>query len=182
MTISASADDAVVRDCEETDVPGITAIYAQAVLHGVSTLEVEPPDEREIAARRDFLLSGGYPYLVATVGDVLAGYAYAGVYRPRRGYDSTVETSIYLRDDFQGQGIGSVLLARLIEESEARGFRQMIAVIGDSHNRASIRLHERFGFETIGTLRSVGWKHSRWIDTVILERPLGPGDTTPPTT
>ena len=122
----------------------------------------------------------GYPYLVATHGDALAGYAYAGPYRARPAYKWSVEDSIYVAPQFHRRGIGSLLLSSVIGESEALGFRQMIAVIGDSAQTASIQLHARAGFTLVGTLRSVGFKHGRWLDTVLMQRALGTGDTAPP--
>jgi phosphinothricin acetyltransferase len=117
---------------------------------------------------------------VADAGGRVAGYAYAGPYRPRLAYRDTVENSVYLRSDAMGRGIGKRLLDVLLGECEARGFRQMVAVVGDSSNLASIRLHERAGFQLVGVLRSVGYKHGRWLDTVLLQRALGAGDGTPP--
>lgn len=162
------------------DIPAITAIYRHAVLEGRASFELEPPDEREMAARREAIVSAGYPYLVAELEGEVAGYAYAGAYRSRPAYASTVENSVYVKDRLQGRGIGRLLLQRLIAEAEARGFRQMVAMIGDTANHASIRLHARLGFERIGTLRSVGWKHERWLHTVLMQRALGPGDVQPP--
>ncbi len=122
----------------------------------------------------------GYPYLVAERDGRVVGYAYAGAYRPRAAYRDTVENSVYLHPDAIGLGIGSLLLAALVTACEARGFRQMVAVVGDSANLPSIRLHERHGFRRVGTLEAVGHKHGRWLDTVLLQRRLGAGDTAPP--
>jgi phosphinothricin acetyltransferase len=133
-----------------------------------------------MARRRGALLEAGYPYLVAERGGEVVGYAYASAYRPRAAYRDTVENSVYLRPDAVGRGTGSLLLAALIEACEARGYRQMIAVVGGSANVASIRLHERHGFRLVGTLRSVGHKHGSWLDTVLLQRTLGAGDTAAP--
>ncbi|WP_142847871.1 GNAT family N-acetyltransferase [Telmatospirillum sp. J64-1] len=169
----------VLRPCEARDIPAIAAIYAHAVRTGTASFELDPPSETEMEARRTALLKGGYPYCVAELAGEVAGYAYAGPYRPRPAYGATVENSVYVREDCKGLGLGRLLMARLIEEAEARGFRQMVAVIGDSANLASIRLHESMGFEPIGTLRSVGWKHGRWLDTVLMQRSLGPGDRLP---
>ncbi len=149
----------LLRPCEPGDVPQITAIYAHAVRHGRASFELEPPDKAEMERRRDALVGAGYPYLVAEVGRAVLGYAYAGAYRPRPAYSGTVENSVYVAAAHHGRGLGRRLLARLIEEAERRGLRQMVAVIGDSANLASIRLHERLGFTHVGTLRSVGWKH-----------------------
>ena len=170
----------LLRPCEADDVPAITAIYAREVEQGTASFELTPPDEAEMRARRDALLAGGYPYLVARAEDgTIAGYAYAGAYRARPAYQATLENSVYVGAVFRRTGLGLRLLAALVAESEARGFRQMIAVIGDSANRASIRLHEQAGFAHTGTLRSVGWKHGRWLDTVLMQRALGTGDDTP---
>ena len=169
----------LLRPCEPRDIPEITAIYRQAVLHGTASFEIDPPDEAEMARRRAALLDAGQPYLVAERGERVAGYSYAGPYRARLAYRSTVENSVYVAEDARRTGVAGKLLARLIEESAARGFRQMIAVIGDSANLASIRLHEAAGFSHTGVLRSVGWKHGRWLDTVLMQRALGAGDKVP---
>jgi phosphinothricin acetyltransferase len=176
----ADAPALVLRDSLPEDIPGIAAIYRHAVLHGRASFELVAPDEPEMAARRAALVAGGFPHIVALLGGELAGYAYAGSYRPRPAYANTVENSVYVRHDRQGRGVGRALLARLIAEAEHRGFRQMIAVIGDSGNRSSIELHRRLGFMPVGTLRSVGWKHGRWLDSVLMQRPIGAGDATPP--
>ena len=169
----------LLRPCEAGDVPAITAIYAREVEHGTASFELTPPDEAEMRSRRDALVSGGYPYLVAeTEGGRIAGYAYAGIYRARPAYRSTLENSVYVGEGFRRRGVGLRLLAALVAAAEERGFRQMIAVIGDSANRPSIRLHEEAGFAPIGTLRSVGWKHGRWLDSVLMQRSLGTGDGT----
>lgn len=171
----------LIRDSLPGDVPAITAIYGHAVLHGNASFELDPPDATEIARRRDNLLQAGFPYLVAedAAGQVV-GYSYAGTYRPRPGYRFTVENSVYVAPDRQGQGIGRALLPRLIERCEQAGFRLMIAVIGDSANHASIRLHASCGFAHAGLLPAIGWKHGRWLDSVLMVRPLGPGANTPP--
>jgi len=169
----------ILRDGREEDVPAIAAIYADAVTNGTASFELTAPDVAEMAARRATLLKGGYPYIVAERDGTVLGYAYAGAYRPRPAYGATVENSIYVSPAAKGQGIGKALLARLIVEAEARGFRQMIAVIGDSENHASRALHASLGFELTGVLRSVGWKHGRWLDSVLMQRSLGEGDSTP---
>ncbi len=169
-----------LRDSEPGDVPEITGIYRHAVLHGRASFELVPPDAAEMTARRAALVAAGYPHIVALQGGTVVGYAYAGPYRPRPAYANTVENSVYIHAGHQGRGVGRALLGRLIAEAERRGFRQMIAVIGDSDNKASIELHRRLGFAHAGTLRSVGWKHERWLDSVLMQRALGPGDGTPP--
>ncbi len=169
-----------IRPAGPADIAAITRIYADAVEHGTASFELEPPDEAEMARRQQALLNKSYPYLVAESGGVVAGYAYAGPYRARPAYDWTVEDSIYVAPEAHGQGIGRQLLTHLVKEAEARGFRQMIAVIGDSAQAASIAVHERAGFVLIGTLRSTGFKHGRWLDTVLMQRPLGRGDATAP--
>jgi L-amino acid N-acyltransferase YncA len=170
----------IIRPAALSDIADITRIYADAVRHGTATFEIEPPDESEMARRQKVLLDGGYPYLVAVTTDAIAGYAYAGPYRARPAYNWSVEDSIYVAPEMHRKGIGGLLLTRLISESAARGFRQMIAVIGDSAQIGSIAVHAKAGFSPIGTLRSVGFKHGRWLDTVLMQRALGSGDTTPP--
>ena len=169
-----------IRGVRPSDTFGITQIYADAVRHGTASFEIEPPDEVEMTQRIQALRADRYPYLVATHDRAIIGYAYAGPYRARPAYKWAVEDSIYVAPQFHRRGIGSLLLSSVIEESKALGFRQMIAVIGDSAQTASIRLHERAGFTLIGTLRSVGFKHGRWLDTVLMQRALGKGDTAPP--
>jgi phosphinothricin acetyltransferase len=168
----------IIRACETGDLAEITAIYRDAVLTGTASFEIDPPDLAEMTRRRQTLLDGGYPYLVAEAEHHVVGYAYAGLYRARLAYRSTVENSVYVARPARGKGLARQLLSRLIEECTARGFRQMIAVIGDSGNDASIRLHEAADFTHVGVLRSVGWKHGRWLDTVLMQRVLGDGDTT----
>jgi L-amino acid N-acyltransferase YncA len=170
----------VIRQATPADLAAITAIYAEAVRVGTASFETVPPDEAEMGRRLRHLIDGGHPYLVAEHDGKVVGFAYAGPYRARAAYHSTVEDAVYLADGARGQGVGGALLGRLIEEAEARGFRQMIAVIGDSDNVASIRLHKAAGFETSGTLKDVGYKHERWLDTVIMQRALGAGSRTAP--
>lgn len=172
--------DAHIRPANEADLPVITEIYDHAVRHGTATFELIPPDLAEMTRRFRALRDGGFPYLVAEFEGVVAGYAYAGPYRPRPAYRFTVENSIYLAPAIHRRGIGRQLLARLIGECEARGYRQMIAVIGDSANAGSIGVHTRAGFTMIGTHPSVGLKFGRWLDTVMMQLPLGEGSTTIP--
>jgi L-amino acid N-acyltransferase YncA len=169
-----------VRHSVVEDIPAITAIYRPAVLSGTASFELEPPDGPEMARRRDALVAAGFPYLVAVHAGEVLGYAYAGAYRPRPAYRHAVEDSIYVARECQGRGIGRALLGRLIAECEALGFRQMVAVIGDSLSEGSIRLHRSMGFHPAGVVRSVGFKHGRWLDQVLMQRPLGPGDAQPP--
>ncbi|WP_259650145.1 GNAT family N-acetyltransferase [Gluconacetobacter diazotrophicus] len=169
-----------IRSARAEDVPGIAAIYAHHVLHGTASFETEPPSAEDMARRMTALRAGDFPYLVAEEGGAVIGYAYAGLYHLRAAYRDTVENSVYLAHDAAGRGVGSMLLDALLAACVARGFRQMIALVGDSANIASIRLHERLGFRTVGTLQSVGYKHGRWLDVVLLQRELGPGDRSPP--
>ena len=169
-----------IRPVRDADLAAITAIYGQSVATGTASFELEPPDLGEMRRRRDTLLAGGFPYLVAEVEEGILGYAYAGPYRPRPAYRATVEDSIYLAAAAQGRGIGRLLLAALIEAAEAGGFRQMVAVIGDSRHQASIRLHAALGFRLVGVLENVGFKHGRWLDSVLMQRSLGAGADEPP--
>jgi phosphinothricin acetyltransferase len=162
----------LIRRAEAADVERIAGIYGFHVRNGAATFETEPPDAAEMRRRWESLVSGGYPYLVAQAGDAVAGYAYAGPYRPRPAYRYTVEDSIYLDPEFRGRGIGKLLLRELMEQCARSGFRQMIAVIGDSGNTASIRLHEAFGFRPVGVLQSVGFKFDCWVDTVLMQKEL----------
>ena len=165
-----------LRPFESRDLPAITAIYRDAVLHGTASFEIDPPDEQEMARRAAFLVDGGFSYWVAvSPRGALLGYAYAGPYRPRPAYRFAVEDSIYVSGEARGKGVGRRLLARLIEDSEQRGFRQMIAVIGDSANVPSISLHHHHGFRLTGIFEAVGWKHGRWLDSVLMQRSLGAG-------
>jgi L-amino acid N-acyltransferase YncA len=170
----------VVRDAEERDVPAITAIYAHHVLTGLATFEVVPPDSAEMARRRASVLASELPYFVVEDGGGILGYAYAAPYRTRAGYRYTVEDSIYVDPNAVGRGVGRVLLERLIDACEASGCRQMIAVIGDTDNRASIRLHEACGFTRVGMLPSTGFKFGRWVDSVLMQRGLADADRTLP--
>lgn len=173
-------DDLLIRPSAECDLPAIEHIYAHHVLHGVASFEETPPDVAELGRRRVSVLNLGLPHLVAEGPEGVLGYAYAGSYRPRPAYRFAVEDSIYVAPDLGGRGIGSALLSHLIAECEKGPWRQMIAVIGDSGNAGSIALHRRFGFALTGTFRSIGFKHGRWLDSVLMQRALGPGDTTPP--
>jgi len=171
-----------IRPAVAADIPAITTIYAHAVLHGTASWELDPPDEAEMLRRFEAIAAGGYPYLVAEEAGRLLGYAYAGAYRPRPAYRSTVENSIYIAPDSQGRGVGVALLDALMQECTRRGFRQMIAVIGDGTGASlgSRRLHERAGFRLIGVAEKVGFKHGRWLDQMLMQKDLGEGDRTPP--
>ena len=169
-----------IRPTEPRDIPAITRIYSHSVLHGTASFEIAPPDEAEITRRFEALRAGGFPYLVAEDDGAVLGYAYAGPYRPRPAYRFTVEDSIYLAPESQGRGLGRALLDRLLAESEKRGYRQVIAVIGDSAQTPSIRLHEAAGFRNIGTLVAVGFKFGRWLDSVLMQKELGKGASTTP--
>jgi L-amino acid N-acyltransferase YncA len=171
---------ALIRPARPSDIATITRIYAHAVRHGTASFELEPPEQAEMARRQDALLAGGFPYLVAEADGGILGYAYAGPYRARPAYRFTVEDSVYITPEAQRRGLGRLLLERLITESEARGYRQMIAVIGDSAQDASIALHAALGFRLIGTFAAVGFKFDRWLDTVLMQRPLGHGAETKP--
>jgi phosphinothricin acetyltransferase len=169
-----------IRPATEADLPAITEIYEHAVLHGTATFELIPPDLAEMTRRFKTLTDNGYPYLVAVLDGRAIGYAYAGPYRPRPAYRFTVENSVYLAPATHRRGIGTQLLQRLIAESQARGYRQMIAVIGDSANAGSIGVHSRMGFTMIGTHPNVGFKFGRWLDIVMMQRALGEGAVTLP--
>ena len=169
-----------IRPAAAADLPFITDIYDHAVRHCTATFELIPPDLAEMTRRFGALIDGGFPYLVAALEGRVVGYAYAGAYRPRTAYRFTVENSVYLQPARHRRGIGLQLLQRLIGECEARGYRQMIAVIGDSANAGSIGVHTRCGFQMIGTHPNVGFKFGRWLDTVMMQFALGDGATTLP--
>jgi phosphinothricin acetyltransferase len=172
--------DVDIRRATEADLPFVTGIYEHAVLYGTATFELIPPDLAEMTRRFGVLMDGGYPYFVAALDGRVVGYTYAGAYRPRPAYRFTVENSVYLQPDIHRRGIGRQLLQRLIAESEARGYRQMIAVIGDSANAGSIGVHSKCGFAMIGTHPNVGFKFGRWLDTVMMQLALGDGGETLP--
>ena len=171
----------ILRPAEIGDIPAITAVYTHAVLHGTATFEIDPPDGAEMVQRFQALTGKGYPYLVAcdARGTVL-GYAYAGPFRARPAYRWSVEDSIYLAPEAQGKGVGSALLERLVGETTTLGFRQMVAVIGGGDHQPSLRVHSRAGFRMVGVFEASGFKFGRWIDTVIMQRQLGPGRETLP--
>src|ERR1700704_5326340 len=169
-----------IRPATEAELPFVTEIYEHAVRYGTATFELIPPDLAEMTRRFRALVDGGFPYFVASVEGRAIGYAYAGPYRPRPAYRFTVENSAYRRPAIRRRGIGMLLMQRLIPEWEARGYRHMIAVIGDSANAGSIGLHTRCGFQMIGTHPNVGFKFGRWLDTVMMQRALGEGAGTLP--
>jgi L-amino acid N-acyltransferase YncA len=171
----------IIRPSAPADIAAVHAIYSHAVIHGTASWELTPPEPAEMAARREALLAGGYPYLAAERDGRVVGYAYAGAYRPRAAYRATVEDSIYIHPQAAGQGVGKALLSALLAACEARGFRQMIAVIGDGYgaSRASLRLHESAGFTLLGVAREIGFKHGRWLDQVLMQKSLGAGSSTP---
>lgn len=173
-------NDIVVRAAMPADLPAITAIYADAVRHGTATFEIDPPDIAEMTRRFERLSAGRFPYLVATREGVLLGYAYAGPYHVRPAYRFTVEDSIYIASDAQRSGVGRRLLTELVAACEQRGFRQMLAVIGDGGNAASIALHRSVGFRMVGTFADVGYKFGRWLDCVLMQRALGEGANSAP--
>lgn len=169
-----------IIEADERHVPAIQQIYAYHVLQGTATFETEPPAEDEMTARLKKARASGLPWFVAVEEGIVRGYCYLSLYRERYAYRFTLEDSIYIDTSCQGRGIGKRLLSRAIEWAEARGFRQLVAVVGNSENIASLALHRAAGFSITGTLRSVGFKHGRWLDTVILQRALGQGDITLP--
>ena len=170
----------LIRPATPADIPAITRIYAHAVTTGTASFELDPPDEAEMGRRMAALIDGGFPYLAAVIDGQLAGYAYAGAYRPRPAYRFSVEDSVYVAPDAHRRGVGRALLAGLIAEAEKRGFRQMIAVIGDAAQTPSIELHRAAGFRMIGAVEAVGFKHDKWLATVLMQLALGEGDTTSP--
>ena len=169
-----------IRDADEADLPAIQAIYAHHVLTGVASFEETPPSVDELRARLASVRRHGLPYMVAEIDGEVAGYCYATPYRPRAAYRNTIEDSIYVNDAFRGRGIGRILLQALIERCEAGPWRQMVAVIADGGSGGSLSLHRQLGFELTGTLKAVGFKHGRWLDTTLMQRKLGRGDSAVP--
>jgi L-amino acid N-acyltransferase YncA len=174
--MSTAPAEIALRAAQESDLAAVTAIYALHVRTGTASFEVQPPDEAEMGRRWRDVVERGWPYLVALSAGRVVGFAYAGAYRPRPAYRFTVEDSVYVENEARGRGLGRALLGALIEAAETAGARQMIAVIGDSANAASVRLHASLGFSRVGLLRSVGRKFERWLDVVLMQRELGPGD------
>jgi phosphinothricin acetyltransferase len=169
-----------IRAAAAADIPEIQAIYAYHVLHGTGTFEEVPPSVEEMTERYAKVIASGWPWLVAADATGVLGYAYFTQIRDRSAYRFTAEDSVYVREDVRGQGVGKALVVRLLEEAERQGFRQMIAVIGDSENVGSIGVHASLGFQRVGTLRATGLKFGRWLDSVYMQRALGQGDTTLP--
>ncbi len=174
------AGDFVIRPSEDADIATIAAIYGHHVLHGVASFEEVPPPVEEIARRRGDIVGRGLPYLVAERAGSVLGYCYAGPFRPRSAYRYTLEDSIYIAPGEVGRGIGRALLQAVLDQSTQLGYRQMVAVIGGSDTVASIRLHAALGFAPVGTLNGIGYKFGGWVDTVLMQKPLGPGSTMPP--
>jgi phosphinothricin acetyltransferase len=169
-----------VRPATPDDLPVIQAIYAHHVARGLASFEEEAPPVQEMRRRYEEVTAKGLPYLVAEAGGAIAGYGYCTLYRTRSAYRYALEDSVYVRNDAVGKGIGKAILGELVKRCEALGYRQMIAVIGDSANAASIGVHASQGFLRVGTLRSTGFKLGRWVDSGLMQRPLGTGDGTPP--
>ena len=170
----------IIRPSQAADLPTITAIYARHVLEGTGTFELDPPSSSEMASRRDDVLSKGLPYLVASDGNKVLGFAYCNWFKPRPAYRFSAEDSIYLDPDACGQGLGRTLLAELSTQAEQAGVRKLIAVIGDSANTGSIAVHRSCGFAHVGVLKSCGWKFDQWRDVVLMDKRLGAGDTSAP--
>lgn len=170
----------IIRDAVAGDLPDITAIYAHHVLHGTGTFEEAPPDEAEIAARMKKVQEAGCAWLVAENEGRIVGYGYFAQIRDRSAYRFTAEDSIYVRDDVRGMGVGKALVQALLHRATERGFRQMIAVIGDSDNVGSIGLHASLGFRNVGVMKAVGLKFGQWVDVVYMQRALGEAERTLP--
>ncbi|WP_122666568.1 GNAT family N-acetyltransferase [Pseudomonas viridiflava] len=172
--------DLILRTAREDDMPAVQAIYAHHVLTGIASFELQPPTVEEMLRRRAEVLSRELPYLVAELAGEVVGYGYATLYRPRPGYRFTAEDSVYMAEGMAGKGIGHALLSAVIDHCVQGGWRQMVAVIGNSENHASLRLHEKLGFRRVGVFESVGFKHGRWVDTVLMQRALAEGSSTLP--
>ena len=169
-----------MRPASPDDIAAIHSIYAHHVLNGLASFEEQPPAAAELRRRYDEVTARGLPYVVAEFGGIVGGYGYCSLYRARSAYRYSLEDSVYVRADMQGRGVGAALLDELIRRCEQLDYRQLIAVIGDSANVASIALHASRGFLRVGTIRSAGFKFGRWVDSVIMQRPLGHGDSIPP--
>ena len=169
-----------IRPAVDSDIAAITAIYAHHVLNGTGTFETTPPDEKDMAARRADVLTKGLPYLVLERQGNVIGFAYCNWFKPRPAYRFSAEDSIYLAADAAGQGLGRLLLRELMAQAERAGVRRLLAVIGDSANQGSVGVHRSCGFQPAGVLHSCGWKFERWLDVVLMECPLGLGDSAAP--
>ena len=169
-----------IRPSQAQDIPAITAIYTHHVLHGTGTFEIEPPSQSDMETRRADVLAKGLPYLVAVDGAKVLGFAYCNWFKPRPAYRFSAEDSIYLAPDAQAQGLGRALLTELATQAEKAGVRKLIAVIGDSANKASIAVHLSLGFSHVGNIKSCGWKFDQWRDVVMMDKALGLGDTCAP--
>jgi len=172
----------IVRAATADDAGALAAIYGHHVLHGFGTFEEDPPTAAEMESRRAAIAARGLPYLVAEEGGRVLGFAYAGPFRPRQAYRYTLEDSVYIAPDAIGKGVGRAILSAVIEACAALGIRQLVAVIGDSGNAASIGLHRSLGFVDAGVGRSFGFKHGRWVDIVWMQKGLNGGDQTAPDT
>jgi L-amino acid N-acyltransferase YncA len=170
----------IIRAATLQDIPEITALYAHHVLHGTATFETEPPSESEMLSRFEKITGEGNPYFVAEIEGKVLGYSYAGLFHPRFAFRFTCENSIYIHHAHTKQGIGKALLEALLEACVAKGYRQMIAVIGDNNNAGSINLHASLGFQHQGLIQNVGWKHGMWLDVIYMQKALGKGETTFP--
>jgi L-amino acid N-acyltransferase YncA len=179
MATAIHHEDVIIRDAMESDVGAIRHIYAFYVRSGLATFEEIPPSIDDMIARRATVVTAGLPYIIAELDSQVVGYAYATSYRPRPAYRNTIEDSVYVADGMGGRGIGKALLESLIARCEAGPWRQMLAVIGNSENAGSIALHRGLGFQPVGTLKSVGFKLGQWVDTVLMQRALGAGDSSP---
>jgi L-amino acid N-acyltransferase YncA len=170
----------IIRPSTDADLPDITAIYAHHVLTGTGTFEVDPPSLDDMRGRRADVLAKGLPWLVAVQDDKVVGYAYCNWFKPRPAYRYSAEDSIYLSPEVAGKGIGRTLLAELMAQAQRVGVRKLIAVIGDSANAGSIAVHTSAGFQSVGVLKSCGWKFDKWLDVVMMDKALGEADSTAP--
>jgi len=170
----------LIRPSTEADLPAITRLYAHHVLHGTGTFETTPPTPEEMAGRRADVLGKGLPWLVAEEAGEVIGFAYGNWFKPRPAYRFSVEDSIYLAPEAAGKGLGRALLAELLATLERGGIRKVMAVIGDSANAGSIGVHTALGFQPVGVVKACGWKFGRWLDIVLMEKPLGLADSCPP--
>jgi phosphinothricin acetyltransferase len=169
----------IIRDIEPGDIDAVAAIYGRHVLTGFGSFEETPPSSEALAERVATVRALGLPYLVADDGGVV-GFAYASSFRPRPGYRYSAEDSVYVAEHAAGRGVGRALLQAVIDRCSAMGLRQLMAIIGDSGNSASIGLHRALGFSQIGLARSAGFKHGRWVDIVWMQRSLNDGDASAP--